>query len=214
MALQKGTENKRQVALAAALFLIVIAGGAWEAKTYLFPSTPPRTVAPPAPMPALATAPKPSALRSTAAIATTAGPEAQKLSGGFDPTLRFDKLTLSEKITYEGAGRNIFSAITAPVAIPMPLKSARPSDLRPTVATAPAAPRAPEAPAIALKYFGYTIGKDRSIRGYFLHGEDIYAAHPGDIVDHRYKIGQLQPGSAEVTDMGYNHTETLALTAR
>jgi hypothetical protein len=197
MALALGLENKRKV-----FWAIVSVAGLIGAIIYFFsgPSAPP----PPAPTqveaPGSPAAPgKPSA----------GGGEAQKLSNaGIDPALHFDKLVQSEDVRYEGTGRNIFSADSAPAFIPTPLSSGRNSLAK---LPPPPPPGPPKPPDIDLKYFGYEQDPDKSFRAFFVHGDDIFIARSGEIVDHRYKVGAIHPLNVEVTDLAYNNSQTLAM---
>ncbi len=207
MAIALGTEKKGQVYLVISLFAFILVYGGYQIyKTFGSSSTP---------VPPVATAAPEQHIHTTghylpAAIAASAGKEAQKLSNsGLYPGLHFFKIKQSELVEYQGAGRNIFSVESAPVVIEIPVKSAR--DLPSVIALPP--PQPPRPPVIDLKYYGYTQGGDKSIKAFFVHGEDVFIAHSGDIVDHRYKVGVIQPGGVQVTDMGYNNTQTLPMQA-
>lgn len=212
MALRLGTENKRQVYIVSALFGFIALYGGWQ--VYQSFSGPPTPVRPPAASAAPATTAQPARATTTSRSATAGpatAPEAKKLSNaGIDPALHLDKLALTEQVEYQGTGRNIFSAESAPAVIEEPVKSARGE---PEVAAAAPPPEAPRPPAIDLKYFGYTQTKDKSLQAFFVHGEDIFVAHSGEIVDHRYKVGSILPASVQVTDLGYNNTQTLPVSA-
>lgn len=202
MALPLGIENKRQVYLLAVLGVIILAAGGWE--IYSSFSGPPSSPPPPvAQVPAL----RAPAQQSS----SSAGADAQKLTNAaIDPSLHFAKLAESEDVEYAGTGRNIFSPDSAPP-IEKQLASARPNqtNLPPTL---PTPPPAPVAPPIDLKYFGYSRDPDKALKAFFVRGDDIFMAHPGEIVDHRFKVNSIQPLSVEVTDLAYNNTQKINIT--
>jgi hypothetical protein len=196
MALRLGTENKRQVYLVIGLFAVILIIACVEILDTFGHSSPP---------PVSVTAAPPPTPRAPASA--TPAIDAQKLSNaGLDPSLRLDKLALNESVVYAGTGRNIFSAESAPVRIETPVASARAA-----AALTPVLPAVPRPPTIDLKYFGYTQAKDKSLQAYFVRGEDIFMARTGEIVDHRYRIGAIQPTGVQVTDLSYNNTQTLPL---
>jgi hypothetical protein len=205
MAVKIGTENKRNVIIACVLFCILaylainqFAGG---------PSTPPPAVAPARP----ATVRQAPTTGGRTAAGNKSGPAAKQLpNAGLDPALHLEKLALSESIEYAGNGRNIFSADSAPVRIEEPLKSARPTGPAVQVATGPPPP--PQPPAIDLHYFGYAASKNGKREAFLLHGDDIFEAAAGEIVNHRYKVVAVDLHSVQVTDLNYNNTQTLQLT--
>ncbi|HUX44478.1 MAG TPA: hypothetical protein VMV57_06980 [Terracidiphilus sp.] len=193
MALTTGVTNKRQVALVAGLLVVLVCVAGYELYDQ-FGGGP---------------APARPAAEGTRALGTAGqapGPEARRLSNAdIDPTLHLAKLAESEDVVYRGTGRNIFSADSAPM-IEAPVKSARVERAAVVVPQGP-----PRPPAIDLKYFGYSETHDHQLKAFLVHGDDIFIARPGEIVDHRYKVDSILPGSVQVTDLGYNNTQTLPL---
>ena len=206
MALALGTENKRQVYIVIALAVAIAGLGGYELYNYFgSPSTP----ATPTPAATAHPTAAPRAQQGGANVAAN-GPQAQRVTTtrNIDPALHLDKLAQSEDVVYAGDGRNIFSAESAPVHIETPAATARVETPAPAPAYVP-----PQPPAIDLKYFGYWQSPDKSMKAFLVRGEDIFMARPGEIVDRRYKVDSIQPGSVQITDLSYNNTQTVPLSA-
>jgi hypothetical protein len=203
MAIKVGTENKKMVALAAGLGVVVIGLLVWEIGGYFGgPSTPPAPAAP-----VIHTVP--AAEQSAGAN----GPSAEHIVvsnlAQLDPTLHPEIMAEAESLDYTGEGRNIFSLNSAPPKIETVRGPVRPSAAAAAMAAAvPAGP--PPPPPIELKFFGYEAqGHDR--KAFLLHGDDVFIAAEGQIVDRRYKIVKIAPLSIQITDLLFNSTQTLPL---
>ena len=129
-----------------------------------------------------------------------------------DPSLHPEAMLLTESLVYSGRGRNIFlppgqqPVETAAVpAIPKPLRNGRITPT-PVVDSGPAGP-----PPIELLFFGVSTRGNGSRQAFFLRGDDVFIASPGDIVNRRYKVITILPTSVEVTDLTNNNTQRLPL---
>lgn len=159
--------------------------------------------------------PTPAAQVASARPASNGGPQhaARPIvtSATLDPTLHMQAMLVSESVAYSGAGRNIFSAQSAPppVPIPAPVAPARPAP--PPIPCPPNCPSPPPPPPIDLKYFGVETGPNGARQACLLHGDAVFIASPGDVVLRRYKVVSIDAKSIQVQDMQNNNTQTLPL---
>jgi hypothetical protein len=169
----------------------------------------------PAPIaPVTVTLPAPGATRNGAA-GGSAGNAAKKLgttSAQLDPTLRMEPMLVTESLVYSGSGRNIFSASSAPVDLPKPIASVRTKAPGPVLPPMPQGP--PPPPPIDLKFFGTATSANGTRRAFLLHGDDVFLASDGDVVQRRYKIVTISANSILVEDMSNNNRQSLPLLAR
>ena len=199
--MKTGFENKRNVIILAVLGAVLIPAIIYFVSSVFGGS--------PSPSPAAQNHP---ATTENADLQTEArdanGHAAKKLPPleKLDPTLHPELMAGAESLEYSGAGRNIFSMSSAPVKIPEVKGPVRPQAPQPMVAQGP-----PPPPPIDLKFFGYEAHSGTK-RAFLLHGEDIFIANEGDVVDHHYKVVKISPLSIQVTDLLYNNTQTLPLT--
>jgi hypothetical protein len=209
MALKAGTEDKKKVYLAGGLglvMLILLVRFLWQT----FGPSPSTPV--PAP-PAVVTAPHPTTAPSSGEIAqenTTAAAYAHpaaKVGGlaSLDPTLHPEIMRQAESLEYTGKGRNIFSQFSAQPEIPKPIAPIRQAH----VDTGPPPP--PPPPPINLGFYGYAAEKTGQKQVFLLHGDDIFIASEGDVVDRRYRVVKIGAASVQVEDIPYHNTQTLPL---
>jgi hypothetical protein len=201
MALKVGTEDKKKVYLAAglgAVMLILLLRFLWQnfGPSPAAPSAAPPTV---------------TEVRPAATTQDTTAPgyahQAPKVGGlaALDPTLHPEIMRQAESLEYTGHGRNIFSQFSAPPVIPKPVAPIRQAQ----VDTGPPPP--PPPPPINLGFYGYAAEKTGQKQVFLLHGDDIFIASEGDVVDRRYRVVKINSASVQVEDIPYHNTQTLPL---
>lgn len=209
MAIKLGAEDKKKVILAIVLAVVVLFLAVY---TIFFGGFGGGTAPPPLPPQVAQTVTVPTQTAQTAGTQPGAqnasDHEAVKVSGSLmhlDPTLHPEWMAAAESLKYHGNGRNIFSMSSAPVQIEAPKGPIRPNS-QPTVAQGP-----PPPPPVDLKFYGFESHAGSAPKAFLLHGDDIFIASVGDVVDHRYKIVSIAPMSIQVQDIPYNDTQTLPL---
>lgn len=196
-----GAENRTKLIAAVALAIVALAMVVMRF-TSLFSGRAPETtpvaanVEPSVPAPA-----------ARARTSTRPAPKKKAAAQSLDPTLRFDLLRSSEDTKYAGHGRNIFMMH---VEIPKPI-----APVIPQHEEAKGPPPPPPPPPIELKYYGFANaannpGEPRSI--FLAHGEDVFIAKEGDIVNRRYKIVRATKNAVEILDVLSNNRQSIPLT--
>jgi len=216
MALKVGTEDRKKVMIAAALGVVLLGVVLYRLGVFDGRSTPAPA---PAPAPVVATAPVvttapvvrtgPAPVSRQRVISANHAPEAVKVAGSMaslDPTLHPELMAQAESLEYTGKGRNIFSMFSTPV-----IEEAH-APIRPQPIMPQPPPGPPPPPPIDLKFFGYEARQGGAKRVFLLHGDDVFIAGEGDVVDHHYKVVKIAPFSVQVEDIPYNNTQTLPLT--
>ena len=178
------------------------------------PSAPPAAapVVVTAPVKAAPAAPKKNSIATSVAPGGSAAKNLGTTSAQLDPTLRMEAMLVTESLVYSGSGRNIFSASSAPIDIPKPVAPVRTKALPPPPPPPPPGP--PPPPPIDLKFFGTATAPNGTRRAFLLHGDDVFLASDGDIVQRKYKVVTVMANSIVVEDMTNNNRQTLPLLAR
>lgn len=199
MAIRLGTEDKKKrlmAMIAVPLALTALAYIVWELVGGPSYTPPPAT-------------PVASVYQPAAAASQSSNRAAQHVESAtsLDPTLHPEWMAKAENTVYSGTSRNIFSKDSLPpmqqAAIEKPVASAR---------TGPVIPSGPPPPPpIDLKFYGFAKQQNGRKLVFLMHGEDIFIAGVGDIVNGRYKVIQVNSNSVVIEDLAYTNQQTLPL---
>ncbi len=201
MALRLGTEDKKKRLIA---MIAVSVALTWFAHTVWQLSSGPSVPAPPA------TETGAYVPAATQPSVTTAGHPAVRLesASALDPTLHPERMAKAENTTYTGTSRNIFSKDSLP---PAAINAAIEHPISP-VRTGPVVPPGPPPPPpIDLKFYGFATETGGPKLIFLSHGEDVFVAGEGDVVDGRYKVIRIEATSVTIEDLSYNDQQTLTL---
>jgi hypothetical protein len=200
-----GTEDKKKMTILGVVGTLGLAGAFYIYNQLAVPDAPPSaTVSAP-----VTASPSPRVQVARTTESTGVGAKPATAAVELDPTLKMGAMLVTESLVYTGNGRNIFSASSVPVEIPKAIAPARPKSPVAPVYVAPAGP--PPPPPIDLKFFGTATSGGGSRQAMLLHGEDVFLASAGDIVQRRYRVVSVAANSVVVEDMTNNNRQTLPL---
>ena len=196
-----GAEDKKKLAVLGVVGVVALGAGMYLYTQLSEPS--------PAPVAAPVIASTPAAPGGKSSGSGAAAKNVGTTAAQLDPTLRMGPMLVTEALVYSGGGRNIFSASSVPVEIPKAIAPARPKAALPPPPVVPQGP--PPPPPIDLKFFGTSSLENGHRQAFLLHGEDVFLAADGDIVQRRYKVLTVSANSVLVEDMTNNNRQTLPL---
>ena len=208
MAIRIGAEDKKKLAMAVGLGVLALGLTAYTVMNLMGGSPPPASTSiVPAPVPS-------SQVRAANAIPSGSGHAALRLESAsdLDPSLHPEKMHFAETVEYTGDGRNIFSKFSVPTRVAQAAAAAKIEQPVAPVRTGPVAPAGPPPPPpIDLKFYGTAIVQGGKTKVFLLHGEDVFVAGEGDIVDHRYQVVKINKTDVVIRDLSYNDNQTLDL---
>jgi len=120
-----------------------------------------------------------------------------------DPTLHTAQLESTERKTYEGMGRNIFTVYAEePMGKVLPRPSPQPTPSALVLSTTS---------AIRLKFFGIATMSNRRPKVCFWQDGDVFIGGEGDIIGLRYQILRIGSNVVEIADLLEHREHTLML---
>jgi hypothetical protein len=202
-----GTEDKKKMTILGVVGTLGVAGAFYIYSQLAVPDAPAAATvsAPVAASPSHNS--RATVVRTTESAAGTTKPAAARVE--LDPTLKMGAMLVTESLVYTGSGRNIFSASSVPVEIPKVIAPARPAPIQTVVNQPPPGP--PPPPPIDLKFFGTATSGAGTRQAMLLHGEDVFLASAGDVVQRRYRVVSVAANSVVVEDLTNNNRQTLPL---
>jgi hypothetical protein len=222
-AMSRGGMSEQQKKTIAIVAFAVVAVGilVYQLRDILFdtvPAPPPAAViiTNPAQKPVSSAGAKVSSPPGFAPAGTTGAGEARKVGTAstlLDPTLHMDAMLITESLVYTGKGRNIFAAGPTVLDAPIAVQHARNPLPQPIVPVRIADTGPPPTPPINIKFFGTASRGPGDRSAFLLHGDDVFLARAGDIVDRRYKVISITANSIVIEDLPNNNRQTLPLQA-